>query len=85
KLKIWPITPAEPGKEAETIDDVTILEDVEAFTLAYLKINDADGRTEWLKEWSEERMPALIRVDITVRGEPPWPSLLIAPVIEGRR
>jgi hypothetical protein len=85
KLAIWPLTPPDPAKEAETIDDVTIVEDVEAFSIAYLKVNDGDGKTEWLNEWNEATMPALIRVEIAVQGEPGWPPLMVSPVIEGRR
>ena len=73
KLAIWPLSPGEAGRLVEPIDDVTFLEDVEAFSIAYFKLSEADGKTQWLNQWTEESLPALIRIEITVQGEPPWP------------
>lgn len=85
RLTIWPLSPGDPGKVQEPIDDVVILEHVEGFSISYFKLNELEGRSEWLKEWNEENMPALIRIEIAVEGEDDWPPLVVAPRPEVRR
>lgn len=85
RLTIWPLSPSDAGKVQDPIDDVTILENVESFAISYFKLNELEGRSEWLKEWNEENMPALIRIEITVAGEEAWPPLVVAPRPEVRR
>lgn len=84
RLTIWPLVSGEPGKDPQPIDDVTILENVDTFSLAYYKL-EPDGKAQWLDVWNEEVMPALVRIDLSVRDEPAWPPLFIAPRPEVRR
>lgn len=85
KLMILPLAPIGGEQNAEPIDDVTVLEDVESFAISYLAANEGDGKVQWLNEWTDPTMPALIRVEIAIQGEPPWPPLVIAPRVEGRQ
>lgn len=76
-------------KPPEPVDDLSIVEDVEKFTVSYFPqpppatnpngINPLQPDPQWLDEWRDPQLPALIRITITPAGEKTWPELLIAP------
>jgi general secretion pathway protein J len=84
KLAIRPFA-GNPEAGGDAIEDVLILENVELLRFAYFRRAPAEGEQQWIEEWQEAYLPALVRVEITLRGEPPWPPLLIAPRMEMRR
>jgi general secretion pathway protein J len=77
--------------KVEPLDDLAILEDIKEFKLSYLPhANPGLGfnqlqqpmqnqPAQWIDEWQQPQLPALIRVDIEPEGEAPWPTLFIAP------
>jgi general secretion pathway protein J len=77
------------GETAETVDDLALVEGVRSLKLAYLSRREPAGsldmtrpqiqRQEWQEEWTENQLPAAIRIDLAPEGEDPWPSLFIAP------
>lgn len=76
-------------KDAETIDDVPLVENIEHFAIAYLprrNLNESPdlalpggNAQDWTKEWAQNQLPAMIRIEIVPAGEEPWPTLVIAP------
>jgi len=87
KLAIRPFSSA--NEEDQSIEDVTILEGLESLQIAYFgraAAADEGGfaprEPQWQDEWNQPLMPMLIRVEITMEGEPPWPPLVIAPKVE---
>jgi len=92
KLAIRPFSSAEADEEAEPIEDVVLLEGLASLRIAYFgkanvedEGNFAPRESQWLEEWRQQFMPELIRVDITMADEPPWPPLVIAPRVEARQ
>ena len=83
KLAIKPLVSGKLQDEPELIDDVLLLENVESLSISYFKQSELDGESRWMNEWRQETMPALIRVELAVAGEPAWPAMVIAPRIEG--
>jgi general secretion pathway protein J len=81
KLSLRPLSVGEQA-EAEPIEDLLVLENVAGLRFAYYKKTQVEGESQWQQEWREEFLPSLIRIDITLRGEPPWPSIFIAPRAE---
>lgn len=73
------------GANREGIEDVTIVENLDTFRIAYLEPPTPDAAPTWRTEWRERMLPALIRLEITPTGEAPWPALVIVPRIEGRK
>jgi general secretion pathway protein J len=86
KVAIRPFSAAD--EEDPSIEEVTLLEGIESLRIAYFgKAAAEEGGfsprgPQWLDEWEQPFMPALIRVEITMRGEPPWPPLVVAPRVE---
>lgn len=83
-LRWRPYVPSDPaaGEERETI----LLEGVSAVEWAYFgpeRDNDQEP-PRWRADWaSVERRPLLVRLNLTLRGEP-WPDLVVA-LVEGPR
>lgn len=88
KLAIRPFSALEAGEGADPIEDVVLLEGVDALRITYFGKPDTRGgfgrerKPQWQEQWRQQFMPQLVRMDVTVRGEPPWPPLIIAPRIE---
>lgn len=81
KLSMRPFSTGQGGGEAP-IEDVLVLEDVASLRIAYYKKAPGEAEPRWLDEWKEGFLPSLIRIDIEVRGEPPWPPIFVAPRAE---
>lgn len=81
KLAIRPLSSGDKGGDAP-IEDVLVLEEVERLGISYYKKTNAQGGSQWVDGWNENFLPSLIKIDITLRGEPPWPSILVAPRAE---
>ena len=82
-VKLEPFFPA-LEKEHQPIDDVVLIENVEAIRFSYFGADKPDDEPQWLDEWLERsHFPKLIRVEIKVRGEKNWPPLVVAPKIAG--
>lgn len=84
RIHFRPYLPNSPnaGEERESV----LLEQVSAMEWAYFGLerdNDTDS-PRWRSDWSSiERRPALVRLNLTVRGAP-WPDLVVA-LTEGSR
>lgn len=72
----------------EPVDDLALLENVDAFRLSYLgpaspmaSTPQLQGTREltWTEDWTQGQPPILIRIDIEPENEAPWPSLVLAP------
>jgi len=82
-VKLEPFFPA-LDKEHQPIDDVVLIENVEAIKFSYFGADDPDEEAQWFDEWLEKsHFPKMIRVEIRVRGEKTWPPLIVAPKIAG--
>jgi general secretion pathway protein J len=79
RLWIWwrPFLPGDPvaGEERET----ELLDGVSAVEWAYFgPEDDDDSQPQWRSDWtSPTRRPVLVRLNLTLRGEP-WPDLVVA-------
>lgn len=87
------ITPyvATPGmeKEVEPIDDLALVERIKSLRVAYLARRNfgagqelslpGGSQKEWTEEWTQNQLPAVIRIDIELEDEEPWPTLMIVP------
>ncbi|MEI7868630.1 MAG: prepilin-type N-terminal cleavage/methylation domain-containing protein [Candidatus Methylumidiphilus sp.] len=85
KLAMRPFSTGEKGGSVEPIEDVLVLENVQSLHFSYYKksnANNANGESKWLEEWKESFLPSLIRIEISLRGEPAWPSVVVAPRAE---
>jgi general secretion pathway protein J len=85
KLAMRPFSTGEKGGNVEPIEDVLVLENVKQLRFSFYKknnANNANGESQWVREWKENFLPSLIRVDVTLRDEPPWPSIVVAPRAE---
>ena len=79
--RLWirwqPYLPADPsaGEERET----ELLDGVSAVEWAYFgPEGDDDSQPQWRSDWtSPTRRPVLVRLNLTLRGEP-WPDLVVA-------
>lgn len=82
KLAIRPFSSGDKGGD-DPIEDVLVLEGVRQFSLSYYKkANAQQGGSRWVEEWNENFLPSAIKIDISLRGEAPWPSILVAPRAE---
>jgi len=81
KLAMRPFSTADKG-EGEPIEDLLVAENVASVRLAYYKKTQVEGESKWQDVWKEDFLPSLIRIDIALRDEPPWPSIFIAPRAE---
>jgi general secretion pathway protein J len=81
KLAMRPFSTGEKGP-TEPIEDVLVLENVKNLHFSYYKKSNVDGESKWMEEWKENFLPSLISIEISLRGEPGWPPILIAPRAE---
>lgn len=70
----------------EPIDDLPLLENVKHFKASYLplvlqpqNILSLGETVKWVDDWQVPQLPGLVRLDIELEGEEPWPPLVIAP------
>lgn len=68
----------------EVKEEVVILENVEDMKLAYFgEDTDLDEEFRWHESWEERNaLPKLVQVEISVEGEPAWPTLYAAPRLD---
>lgn len=88
KLAMRPFSTGEKGP-TEPIEDVLVLENIKSLHFSYYKKINANASTnpnaesKWMEEWKENLiLPSLIRIDISLRGEPDWPPIIVAPRAE---
>ncbi len=82
-VKLEPFFPP-LDNERQAIDDVVLIENVEAIRFSYFGSDEPDEEAQWFDEWLEKSyLPKMIRVEIRVRGEKTWPPLVVAPKIAG--
>lgn len=83
KLSLRPFSSGDTLGEAESIEDVLVLENVESLRFSYYRRSLVPQEpSAWMENWKELFLPSLIQVEIVVRGEPPWPPIIIAPKAE---
>ncbi len=81
KLAMRPFSTGEKGGD-EPIEDVLVLENVVSLQMEYYKKDSLGGKSQWMEEWKENVLPALVRIKVVLRGEPPWPPIVVAPRVE---
>ena len=81
KLAMRPFSTAEKGL-GEPIEDVLVLENIKSLRFSFYKKSNANGESKWMEEWKENFLPSLIRIEVSLRDEPEWPAILIAPRAE---
>ena len=82
KMVIKPLASGSLKDEPEPIDDVLLLENVEFLKINYFVHHEEENTSRWTNEWKADAMPALIRIELSVLGEPAWPAMIIAPRIQ---
>jgi len=83
KLAMRAFSTGEKGIGTEApIEDVLVLENVESLKFSFYKKSTTGGDSRWVQEWKENFLPSLIRIDIALRGEPDWPTIIVAPRAE---
>ncbi len=82
KLAMRPFSTGEKGGKIEPIEDVLVLENVQNLHFSFYKKSQANGESKWMEEWKENFLPSLIRIEIKLRNEPAWPSIVVAPRAE---
>lgn len=88
KLAIMPLVKPAGGagdSGTKTIEDVTLLENLDTLRITYLNQTTPDQPPAWQEDWRQATLPALIKLEIAPRDEAPWPELMIAPRIEVRQ
>jgi general secretion pathway protein J len=68
--------------EGEKIEDLEVLRDVEDVRFAFLAQPAPGEPPIWLEEWVEESIPAAVSIRVRLRGQEPWPAIVVAPRIE---
>ncbi len=81
KLAMRPFSTGEKGV-TEPIEDVLVLENVKSLRFSFYKKSTDNGESKWMEGWKENFLPALIRIEIGLRGEPEWPPIIVAPRAE---
>ena len=76
------VQPIDASGEGERIEDLDVLKDVEEVRFAYLQPRQPDEPPAWVEEWNEELLPAAVSIRVRIRGQEPWPAIVIAPRIE---
>lgn len=83
QLRAWPLTAGPlPDTAADAPLEAELAGGVTALTLRYL--GDAGEQLEaaWQDTWAgEDQLPALIGVQVESRDTPPWPELLVRPLL----
>lgn len=78
RVALQPFPPSQDDGDAE-IEDVTILENISNFQVAYWGAKEEGDQPEWHNEWLDlQALPEMIRVDIELENEKPWPSIVVA-------
>ena len=81
KLSMRPFSAGDKAGN-EPIEDLLVLENVESLRFSFFRKGNAEAESHWVEEWKENFLPSLIRIEIGLRGEPPWPAILVAPRAE---
>lgn len=76
------VQPLDTSGEADPIDELEVLRDVEDVRFAYLAPHSPGEPVVWLEEWTEDSMPVAISIRVRIRGQEPWPAIIVAPRIE---
>lgn len=78
RVALQPFPPSQDDGDAE-IEDVTILENISNFQVAYWGAKEEGDQPEWHNEWLDVQvLPEMVRVDIELENEKPWPSIVVA-------
>ncbi len=77
----------EPPPDPEVVDDLELLEEVAHLKISYLARTLPHQRTdaeplEWVEEWIQPALPALVRIELTPAAAAAWPPLIVAPRIQ---
>jgi general secretion pathway protein J len=83
RLAIFPYQSGPNMKEvAEPVDDLVLMENIGSLRLNYWTRGNQQQSPEWLEEWEQNLLPALVRMEIEPAQGEPWPTLTIAPKIQ---
>lgn len=70
------------SREAERIEDLEILPEVDDVRFAYLARAMPEVKPMWVEDWVDDVVPALVSIRVELPGQDPWPAILIAPHID---
>ena len=78
RVALQPFLPSLNAQE-EQIEDVTILEGIKNFQLAYWGAKETDDQPEWHNEWLDmPELPQMVKIDIELENEKAWPTIIVA-------
>lgn len=85
RLVLQRVVPEGPVTEETGFADAEIsvlAERVESLRIGYFGRETDDQAPRWVERWDDpQRLPELIRIDVTPTGARPWPQLVVAPVL----
>lgn len=66
-------------------EPTVLLENVESLRFGYFGLpDDAVEDGQWFEQWnSEQRLPSLIKINITLKDEEPWPEMIVPLPVTG--
>lgn len=82
-VTITPFVPVVEG-EIRQKEEVTLINHVSNFTLAYFGSDDGVSAGSWTEEWeNKEVMPQLVKINISLENQIYWPEIIIDLKITG--
>lgn len=76
------VTSLDESGDAQPIEDLEILRDIEDVKFAYLLRISPGAEPVWVEEWTEDMIPAVVSIRVRPLGEEPWPAILVAPRLD---
>ncbi len=70
--------------DAELSETLTLLSDVKTFDISYFGKDEVTSQDEdWNDDWEDKNeLPSLIKIDLQVENQKPWPEIVVAPQVE---
>jgi len=83
-VTLTPIVPAAEGEERQK-EEVTLINHVSDFSLAYFGSEDGVSAGTWTEEWlNKEVLPRLVKININLESGVYWPEIIIDLKITGK-
>ena len=78
RVALQPFLPS-LNDQADQIEDVTILENIRNFQLAYWGAKEDGDQPEWHDQWLDmPELPQMVKVDIELENAKAWPTIIVA-------
>ncbi len=87
KIALQPFFPPfDDTDDAERIEDIVLLENVEKFELTYYGKDQLGDDPDWYDQWEEKNeLPQLVKLDMQLTEQEPWPPIIVHLRVEATR